>query len=70
MAKKKGMKGVDLAIGILVVIIVAAATLPSAFDDWFNASTDNWPGMMESIWELVPFFGLLAILFYFYQRVD
>lgn len=67
---KRGMRGVDLAIGILVVIIVAAATLPTAFDDWFNASTDNWPDMMGTIWELVPFFGLLGLLFYFYQRVD
>ena len=64
------MRGVDLAVGILLVVIVAAAVLPPAFDDWFAADTEGWPGMMESLWDLVPLFAILALVLYFYRKVD
>ena len=67
---RKGMKGVDLAIGILLIIVVAAAVLPSAFDDWFGAETTEWPGMMESLWELVPLFAVLALALHMYRKVE
>lgn len=66
----KGMQGVDLAIGILLIIVVAAAVLPGAFDTWFNTSTSEWPGMMASLWELVPLFGILALALHMYRKVD
>ena len=66
----RGMKGVDLAIGIMLIIIVAAAVLPDAFDDWFAADTTGWPGMMDSLWELVPLFAILALALFMYRKVD
>ena len=67
---RRGMKGVDLAIGILLIIVVAASVLPGAFDDWFAADTTAWPTMMESIWELVPLFAVLALALHMYRKVE
>lgn len=64
------MQGVDLAIGILLIVVVAAAVLPDAFDDWFNTSTSNWPAMMGSLWDLVPLFAILALALHMYRKVD
>lgn len=63
-------KGVDLAVSILLVIIVAATILPSAFNDWFDANTSSWPAMMDSIWSLVPLFAILALALYFYNAAE
>ena len=67
---QNGMRGVDLAIGILLIIVVAAAVLPAAFDDWFAADTEGWPGMMDSLWELVPLFAILALALHMYRKVN
>ena len=68
-------RGLDLAIGILLVVIVAAAVLPPAFNDWFEASTNattenDWPSMLVSLWDLIPLFAILALVLYFYRKVD
>lgn len=67
---RNSMRGVDMAITILLVIVVAASVLPSAFDDWFTADTSAWPSMVVSIWELVPLFAILALAIHMYNKVD
>lgn len=68
-------RGVDLAITILLVVVVAAAVLPAAFSDWFDATATGGdladaPTMITTLWDLVPLFAILAIVLYFYQKVD
>lgn len=75
MANNGGMRGVDMAITLLLVIVVGASVLPSAFTDWYNYgnatnATDNWPSSVLAIWDLVPLFAILALAIYMYQKVD
>ena len=64
-------KGVDLAIGIMLIVIVGAAVLPNAFDSWFAANTEDWGGgVMGSLWDLIPLFAILALALFMYQKVD
>ena len=69
------MKGVDMAIGILLIIVVAGAVLPGAFTSWYDdgngtSPAADWPGMMGSIWELVPLFAVLALALHMYRKVE
>lgn len=63
-----GEKGVDMVIGIFLAILVGAAILPQALDDWFNASTGNWDSGVAALWPLVPLVALIAIVYLFYRR--
>lgn len=67
---KSGKKGVNLAVGIMLIIVVAASVLPDAFDDWFAANTAGWGGMMGSLWDLVPLFAILALALHMYRKVE
>lgn len=73
-AQVAGRGGIDLAIAVLLVVIVAAAVLPDAFSDWYNASADGFgedsPGMIDTLWNLVPIFAVLALVLYFYNKID
>lgn len=62
--------GVDMAVGIFVIILLAANLLPTAFDMVFNTSTDQWGSGTETLWELLPLLSLVGIvlLFVYYAR--
>lgn len=55
-------EGVKMAVGIFVVFILGANLLPTAFDQIFNASTSNWNSDVETLWELLPLLGVVALL--------
>ena len=55
-------KGVDMAVGIFIVFILAANLLPTAFDQIFNASTSSWSSDVVTLWELLPLLGVVGIL--------
>lgn len=63
-----GEDGIDMAIGIFLVILVGAAVLPSAFSDWFNASTSSWGSGLASIWPIIPLMAGISLVYLFYQR--
>ncbi len=62
MARVSMDQGVKIAVSIFVVFILAANLLPTAFDQIFNASTDNWSSDVETLWELLPLLGVVALL--------
>ena len=55
-------QGVKMAVGIFVIFILGANLLPTAFDQIFNASTTNWSSDVETLWELLPLLGVVALL--------
>ena len=50
-----------LVITIFLVFILGAATLPTAFSQWFNATTTGWPTATQTLWPLVPLLGVVAL---------
>lgn len=61
--KRSGMTlSVGMVIGIFLVFIVGAAVLPTAFSQWFNASTTGWPTATQTLWPLVPLLGIVVII--------
>ena len=63
-----GEKGMDMAIGIFLVILVGSAILPQAMNDWFNASTSGWGDGAASLWPIIPLLALVALLYLFYNK--
>ena len=51
-----------LVITIFLVFIVGAAVLPTAFSQWFNASTTGWPVATQTLWPLVPLLGVVVLI--------
>ena len=51
-----------LVITIFLVFIVGAAVLPTAFSQWFNASTTGWPTATQTLWPLVPLLGVVVLI--------
>ena len=79
MSNNKHLSGVDLVIGLLLMIVIISAVLPETFSSWFDAPyyedpenpgeyITDWPGMLVSIWELIPLFAVLALAMYVYQK--
>ena len=62
MANQMMDQGVKMAVGIFVIFILGANLLPTAFDQIFNASTSNWSSDIETLWELLPLLGVVALL--------
>jgi len=62
MANQMMDQGVKMAVGIFVIFILGANLLPTAFDQIFNASTTNWSSDVETLWELLPLLGVVALL--------
>ena len=61
--KRSGLAlNVGMVIGIFLVFIVGAAVLPTAFSQWFNASTTGWPTATQTLWPLVPLLGIVVII--------
>jgi len=65
---KMGESGIDYAIGVMLVILVGAATLPTAFGDWFNTTTSGWGSGTAALWPLVPLFGVIGLVYFFYRK--
>jgi hypothetical protein len=57
--------GVEMAVGIFVVIILAANLLPTAFDQIFNASTSSWNSDVTTLWELLPLLAVVGLILLF-----
>ena len=49
-------------ITIFLVFIVGAAVLPTAFSQWFNATTTGWPVATQTLWPLVPLLGVIVLV--------
>lgn len=58
-------KGMDMAVGIFVTLLLAAALIPVAFDLIFNTSTSNWGSNTVTLWELIPLVSIVAVLLLF-----
>ena len=62
-AKRSGITlSVAMVITIFLVFIVGAAVLPTAFSQWFNASTVGWPTATQTLWPLVPLLGVIVLV--------
>lgn len=57
--------GLEIAVGIMAIVLLAAYLLPVAFDAWFNASTSSWTSDVADLWDLVPLLAMLALLLFF-----
>ena len=53
---------IGLVITIFLVFIVGAAVLPTAFSQWFNATTTGWPVATQTLWPLVPLLGVVVLV--------
>ncbi len=58
-------KGMDMAVGVFVTLLLAAALIPVAFDLIFNASTSSWTNNTETLWDLIPLISIVAVLLLF-----
>ena len=62
----KTRKGMTLSVGLIITIflifIVGAAVLPTAFSQWFNATTTGWPVATQTLWPLVPLLGIIVLV--------
>lgn len=54
-----------LVIGFMLVVLLGAELLPSAFDSWYNTTTTDWNGSTAAIWAIVPLFAILGVVLYF-----
>lgn len=53
---------IGLVITIFLVFIVGAAVLPTAFSQWFTATTTGWPTATQTLWPLVPLLGVVVLV--------
>ena len=64
--KLQSRKGMSISIGLVITIfltfIVGAAVLPTAFSQWFNATTTGWPVATQTLWPLVPLLGIIVLV--------
>ena len=64
--KVKKRAAMSLSIGLVItlflIFIVGAAILPTAFSQWFNASTTGWPVATQTLWPLVPLLGIVVVI--------
>ena len=79
MAKHDYQKGVKLAIGIFLIIVVVAAVIPDTFNIWFDApyyedgdgnTVTDWPSTIVAIWDLIPLFATLGFALIMYRKVE
>lgn len=57
-------KGVDIAVGILVVGLLTAYLLPIAIDEIVAVDTTNWGNAEAQLFDLLPLFFVLAIVLF------
>lgn len=57
-------RGVDIAVGILVVGLLTAYLLPIAIDEIVAVDTTGWGNAEAQLFDLLPLFFVLAILLF------
>lgn len=57
-------RGVDIAVGILVVGLLTAYLLPIAIDEIVTVDTTSWGNAEAQLFDLLPLFFVLAILLF------
>jgi hypothetical protein len=57
-------KGVNLAVGVLVVGLLAAYLLPIAISEIVSVDTSSWGSAEAALFGLLPIFFVLAILLF------
>lgn len=57
-------KGVEIAVGVMVVGLLAAFLLPVAIDEITAVDTSSWGDAETQLWDLLPIFFVLAILLF------
>jgi len=57
--------GMNMAVGVFVTLLLAAALIPVAFDLIFNASTSSWTNNTSTLWNLIPLVSIVAVLLLF-----
>ena len=71
---KTKRSGIGLSVGLVITIflvfILGAAVLPTAFSQWFNATTTGWPVATQTLWPLVPLLGIIVIIAILAYRVS
>lgn len=63
-----GNRGIDLAIGVMLLLVVGSSILPAAMNDWFNTSTSGWGSGTAALWPLVPLLGVMALVYLLYRE--
>ena len=53
---------VKTIVGITVGFIVAAALLPTAFTQIYNANTTGWNSAAVAVWNLLPLLGVVGLM--------
>lgn len=61
-------KGVNMAVGILVVGLLTAYLLPIAIDEIVGVDTSAWGDAESSLFDLLPLFFVLAIVLFVVNR--
>lgn len=57
-------KGVNMAVGVLVVGLLTAYLLPIAIDELVSVDTSTWGNAESSLFDLLPLFFVLAIVLF------
>jgi hypothetical protein len=57
-ATQRGVEVLD----ILLLFVVAAAVIPTAFNAIFDVNTSGW-GAAGTLWDLLPLFGIIALIY-------
>jgi hypothetical protein len=66
---------VDLVVGLFVIMILAAAVLPTAITGFVTTNTTGWDSGTKAVWANVPVFaviglmlGIIGIALYAYKK--
>ncbi|RLE46130.1 MAG: hypothetical protein DRJ31_10380 [Candidatus Methanomethylicota archaeon] len=52
----------SIVVGICVSFILAAALLPTAFEQIYTVDTTNWSAAAQTVWNLLPLMGVVGLL--------
>ena len=63
-------RGIDLAVGVLVVGLLTAYLLPVAIDELVGVDTSSWGGPESSLFDLLPIFFVLAIALFVISKAQ
>ena len=62
LADTHGTLTVEFIITLALGIIVLAALLPTAFQQFYAANTTTWSTAVQDMWALVPLMAILAVI--------
>jgi hypothetical protein len=62
-------RGINLAVGILVIGLLTAYLLPIAISEIVGVDTSSWGSAEAQLFELMPIFFVLGILLYIVNKV-